>query len=229
MKKFVLFLVCVVSTMFASAQSDWKEVVYLKNGSIVRGVIIEQVPNVSLKIQTADGSLFVFDFADVEKITKELAVSPNSYNIESSKTVSEKSPGLAGFLSFLVPGIGQFYNGESGKGWSHMGVYLGSWAVCCAGMGMMNVSDYDSDEALFNTGLTLFIAGGVCSIVDWISSICDARSSAKRINAENGYVTFMFNKNYSLGLQPALTYERPQYMTGTKSELATGMNVRLTF
>ena len=44
---------------------------YLKNGSIVKGVIIEQIPGVSIKVETADGSVFVFKVQDVEKLTKE--------------------------------------------------------------------------------------------------------------------------------------------------------------
>lgn len=47
------------------------EVVYLKNGSIIKGIIVEQVPGESLKIQTADGSLFVFKMDEVLKTTKE--------------------------------------------------------------------------------------------------------------------------------------------------------------
>ncbi len=48
-----------------------QEVVYLKNGSIIRGIIIEQVPNESLKIQTNDGNIFAYNMSEVEKITKE--------------------------------------------------------------------------------------------------------------------------------------------------------------
>lgn len=56
-----------------SAQ-NLQEVVYLKNGSIIRGIIIEQIPEKSLKIQTADGSIFAYDMKEVEKITKEVPV-----------------------------------------------------------------------------------------------------------------------------------------------------------
>ena len=45
-----------------------QEVVYLKNGSIIKGVVIEQVPGESLKIQTYDGSIFVYKMSEVEKI-----------------------------------------------------------------------------------------------------------------------------------------------------------------
>lgn len=48
-----------------------EDVIYLKNGSIIRGIIIEQVPNISLKIKTKDGSVFAYKMEEVEKLTKE--------------------------------------------------------------------------------------------------------------------------------------------------------------
>jgi hypothetical protein len=51
--------------------NELQEVVYLKNGGIVRGVIIEQIPNAQLKIQTRDGNVFVFQMNEIERITKE--------------------------------------------------------------------------------------------------------------------------------------------------------------
>jgi hypothetical protein len=53
------------------AQEQMEDVVYLKDGTIIRGQIIEQVPNVSIKVQTKDGSVFVYKMEDVLKITKE--------------------------------------------------------------------------------------------------------------------------------------------------------------
>ena len=47
------------------------DVVYLKSGSVIKGTIIEQVPNSQLKIQTKDGNIFVFKFDEIEKMTKE--------------------------------------------------------------------------------------------------------------------------------------------------------------
>ena len=46
----------------ANAQNN-EDVVYLKNGSVIRGVIIEQVPYQTLKIQTKDGNIFVYNFS----------------------------------------------------------------------------------------------------------------------------------------------------------------------
>lgn len=60
----------------ASAQ-NLEEVVYLKNGSVIRGVIVEQIPNESVKIQTRDGNIFVYRIDEIQKIAKEQPV--NSY------------------------------------------------------------------------------------------------------------------------------------------------------
>ncbi|MBP6429503.1 MAG: hypothetical protein KA273_03805, partial [Bacteroidales bacterium] len=60
MKKLFTFLVFAFVLAFASslsAQTPAKDVVYLKNGSVVRGVITEINPNVNLKISTPDGNL----------------------------------------------------------------------------------------------------------------------------------------------------------------------------
>ena len=72
MKKLFIFLVLVLTSDFMFAQSSYKEVVYLKNGSMIKGVILEQVPNESVKIQTSDGSIFVYPMSEVQKITKEV-------------------------------------------------------------------------------------------------------------------------------------------------------------
>jgi hypothetical protein len=54
-----------------SAQNNYQDVVYLKNGSIIKGMIIEQIPNVSIKIQTPDQNIFVYKMDEIEKMTKE--------------------------------------------------------------------------------------------------------------------------------------------------------------
>ena len=63
---FVLFL-----PMVTQAQKVYQDVVYLKNGSIIHGVLIEQIPNQSVKIKTRDENVFVFRIEEIEKITRE--------------------------------------------------------------------------------------------------------------------------------------------------------------
>ena len=87
---YVKLLLSVISIVFITSNlnaQELQEVVYLNNGSVIRGVIIEQVPGESLKIQTADGSVFVYKMDEVEKITKEeplntkMKLSPNNQNL----------------------------------------------------------------------------------------------------------------------------------------------------
>jgi hypothetical protein len=70
-RKILLVAILAGLVSFLHAQQVMEEVVYLKNGSVIRGIIIEQVPNRTIKIQTADGNLFVYDMDEIEKLTKE--------------------------------------------------------------------------------------------------------------------------------------------------------------
>lgn len=79
MKKILFFLVFLVSCLSINAQRS-KDLVYLKNGSIIHGTVIEQnhVEDI-IKIRTADGSLFVYKMSEVERIQKE-EVSSQGFN-----------------------------------------------------------------------------------------------------------------------------------------------------
>lgn len=52
----------------ASALSSGQAVLYTKNGSVIKGTILELIPEKSVKIQTADGSIFVYTMTEVERI-----------------------------------------------------------------------------------------------------------------------------------------------------------------
>lgn len=69
---YILFVTALFILFFTTLTAQqMMDVVYLKNGSIIRGIIIEQVPNTSLTIKTADGNVFVFSLNDIEKMTRE--------------------------------------------------------------------------------------------------------------------------------------------------------------
>ncbi len=71
LKTLFAFLFAFALTQNAFAQFGYEDVVYLKNGSVIHGIIIEQIPNVSIKIQTKNRDIFVFKMEEIEKITKE--------------------------------------------------------------------------------------------------------------------------------------------------------------
>ena len=91
-----------LGSITVSIAQNVQEVVYLKNGSVVRGIVIEQVPGVSLKIQTSDGSIFVYQMSEVVKITKE---AKNGSSLHLNKN-SGNETGYKGFWIELGYTIG---------------------------------------------------------------------------------------------------------------------------
>jgi len=84
MKKYLALLLFALITTVSFGQSNYQDVVYLKNGSIIRGVIIEQVPNKSIKIETADRNVFVYQMDEIEKLAKEQFQGKNGSSLNSS-------------------------------------------------------------------------------------------------------------------------------------------------
>lgn len=78
--KISILLLMIAFAISATAQSigNYIDVVYLKNGSMIKGVIVEQVPGKTIKIKTADGSEFVYPIDDVEKFAREEVVTKNN-------------------------------------------------------------------------------------------------------------------------------------------------------
>ncbi len=115
----------VMAVLFLAAISvqaqNLQEVVYLKNGSVVRGVIIEQIPGSSLKIQTADGSIFAYKMEEVEKISKEAPQGSSGYANFGGRTDGKGlKAGYRGFvdLGYSI-GVGDFGEGRAEFATSH--------------------------------------------------------------------------------------------------------------
>ncbi len=88
--------------LMANAQC-YRDVVYLNNGSIIKGQITELDPKESLRIETSDGSIFVLDINDVSKCEKEI-MEVSSNNFSKEKNISlYPTRGYRGFaeLSYL--------------------------------------------------------------------------------------------------------------------------------
>lgn len=68
-KLFSLFTILIFIALPLSAQKI-KDALYLKNGSIIYGKLLEISEN-KYKIQTSDGSLFIFSTEEVDRFTKE--------------------------------------------------------------------------------------------------------------------------------------------------------------
>jgi hypothetical protein len=70
------------------SQDQYEDVVYLKNNSVFRGMIVEQVPGKSITIQTASQFTYTFTYEQIERIRKEprhpfVASSPDDFIVPS--------------------------------------------------------------------------------------------------------------------------------------------------
>jgi len=158
-----------------------EDVVYLKNGGVIRGVIVEQVPGETLKIKTRDGNVFVYAFDEVEKLTREEV---NEFGM-AVQYVPKKSGGTAFILSLLITGGGQFYNGETGKGVAMLGMGIVGIALVISGTESTNDGySYESSESegQVTLGAMLWLGAALWSVID-------APISSARINRENGFAS----------------------------------------
>lgn len=64
------FLIILILCLSSNAQNNMEDIVYLKDGKTIRGMIIEQIPNQSLKLQTNDKTVSFYKFDEIEKIEK---------------------------------------------------------------------------------------------------------------------------------------------------------------
>lgn len=70
MKKYLLVVMMLIITLFPLSAQKSKDVLYLKNGSVIYGKLIEIVDD-QYKMQTSDGSILIYKTSEVEKFAKE--------------------------------------------------------------------------------------------------------------------------------------------------------------
>ena len=100
MSRFIL-IICTMAFLVSKQvlAQELEDVVYLKNGGIVRGTIFEQLPDKSLKIARFDGRVFRYKMNEIDKITKETVIGKRT-------AAKKKNPMVALGLSFPIIGAG---------------------------------------------------------------------------------------------------------------------------
>lgn len=87
------------------------DVVYTSDGSVVKGVIVEEVPGTSYKLALAGGGSLVVQMANVQRITRELNPSFNVVAPTSGVTASSTAPAApavkaaSGIRIGILPGV----------------------------------------------------------------------------------------------------------------------------
>ena len=174
MKSFttLCMLACVMAILtFSSCLADQidRDVLYLRKGQVVYGKIVEFVAGDHLKIQTKDG-VVEYLVEEIDRIAKE-TVPVEGY----------KMPALAGGLSLVVPGAGQYYNGQVVKGLIVDGACLS---------GVLLALDSVQNGVIVKPGENTL--GLLLILGSWGFSAADASISAADIDAERGQALYGF-------------------------------------
>ena len=175
----LVFAVALTSAWVDRADAQQLEdVVYLKDGGIIRGTIIEQRPGESILIRTKDGNQFRFTMDQIDRIAKEPVRGAPPAQVPQQARPGGKKAGTAVLWSFLLTGAGQFYNTDYGLG---AGLFL-TQIVSAPFFIDATVTCYDSGE---QCGVSLGL--GVIFFGAKIYSIIDAGAGARRYNRRHGY------------------------------------------
>lgn len=127
------------------------QTVYLKNGSIIKGCLVERVPGKTVSVQTQDGNLFKYDVEEISSIKDDYGEKVQK-PFEQSRSSSLKSyKGYRGFIDLF--GHTDFFNGIYGGEIATIHGYQGCPYLFIGG-GIGHVVDYYEYEYYqnINTG-----------------------------------------------------------------------------
>lgn len=106
-KRLAIAAVLTLGATVAFAQEGTPiDVVYLKNGSVVRGLLMEYTKGKEVKIKTVDGSVFVFTAAEVERVAKEFVKEGENGAVAAGDGKSNGYSRQRGFRAFFEASIG---------------------------------------------------------------------------------------------------------------------------
>ena len=122
-----ILLIVSIASAFEQERID---VIYLKNGDILKGIIVENVPNVHVRIELQGGSVLTVKYADIERFTRENPaglvpqpqLSPGNTLVppDMQKMMAyeqeKKSSGTAVVLSLVMTSAGHAYAGNWPRG-----------------------------------------------------------------------------------------------------------------
>lgn len=164
-----LFLCFILLSHFSLAQQELVEVVYLNNGSRLKGVILEMIPNQSIKLKLFDESILVLKMEDIEKITKE-PLSNKKSDLKSSDSDSIPAIEKKNEVSLITDSTALIRKKieeiqlQGYKGRFYTTPYLGIHAFTYSGIGINNkpgfeiggiVSYFFNPHWSISTGLTV--------------------------------------------------------------------------
>lgn len=174
MRLYICLLVMGISVITPSIA----DTIHLKNGTVIEGTVIREIPDVSVAIETAKGKVFTYNMHDVLKIDRR--PSRPVPTVAPSPTIP-KDPTLSGLLSAVIPGSGQIYNNQYLKGG---GFFLAT--IIGAGTTLNAVYWHETDGPQVIRGKKVQLIGaGLMTAIIYIGGITDAVAWSKMTNHLN--------------------------------------------
>lgn len=154
---------------------------------------------------------------------------PGTERSDTVKTIAKsfRDPVIATALSFLYPGIGQFYNGQNGKAVGYM--LWGLTSNFVMGYSFIKTFEYMFSDK-YNTYPIIYWCSFASSAAAWILGMVDANLSAKKINKYNGFVNIDLGNNKNLSIYPDIKFVPQPHNTTTQTlSPSFGLNLSLSF
>ena len=104
MRKILFVVLLTIPTMLFAQQ--FEDIVTLRNGSVIRGIIIDRVPNESIRLQTSDGNIFAFSYDEIQTLGREIGDRRNVQRRNQREVGTFNRP--HGYMGEVVlgPGLG---------------------------------------------------------------------------------------------------------------------------
>jgi len=102
----VLFSTLLFLLTFSQTIGDFKDVLHLKNGETIEGVLIEQIPNQSVTILTDDNRELKFNIAEITKFTRKEILTVKENNIRWIDNFKRKNKSYFFDFDVLLSTIG---------------------------------------------------------------------------------------------------------------------------
>jgi hypothetical protein len=217
---FLLILAFCLAVSSSLAQ-DRIDVIHLKNGDILKGTIIENVPNDYVRIELQGGSVFTVKYVDILKFTKEKQSADVQTLQRPTKTEpsgiedvqkmmyyekDKKSSGTAVLLSLVITSAGHAYAGNWGRGLLFTAGRVGG-AVLALTAGI-ETNTYSSGGYYYSYSYsetkitTWYYVGFGAILVFAIWEAIDASAEVDRYN-ENLYNKIMGKKPFGFNIVPS--------------------------
>jgi hypothetical protein len=241
MKNYIrlILLAAVIILSVTALIAQTKDIVYLKNGSVIKGSILEMIPDKTIKIQTADGNIFVYNMSEIEKIGKEAAApasepkpavertsnegqrtyeSQRGYQGQSSSEGAGSRFSVYGGISLPLGDFAKKLDESENAGGAKLGWSAGIQFVTGGTIGLIIDGNYSQNK--FDVPASWITTPGKYSIVGWSSILALAGIKIGTDNATGSNFFIAPLVGALFGTSPEITFTPTGSSTSTTMQPA---------